>query len=177
MVTLTLRTLAGSARRSDIDTVTNQAKPLPGPQTMHSRTYPTTQARLNASYLNLTLWTLQGWVAMFFVAAGYAKLTEPVSTLTALMGWPQHVPVDLVRGVGLAEIVLAVMLLTPLISWKIGRPLLIVASAGLLALQAVMMSVHIVLGDISHTVVNLALILATAPVLWFRLREACPRGV
>ena len=141
---------------------------------MHSRTYPTAQARLNASYLNLTLWTLQGWVAMFFIAAGYAKLTEPLSTLTALMGWPQHVPVDLVRGVGLVEIVLALLLLTPLISWKIGRPLLIVAAAGLLVLQTVMMSVHILMGDVGHMVVNLALILATAPVLWFRMREACP---
>ncbi|MDP3378178.1 MAG: DoxX family protein [Brevundimonas sp.] len=177
MVTLTLRTLAGLARHSDIATVTNKAKPLSGPKTMHSRTYPTAQARLNASYLNLTLWTLQGWVAMFFIAAGYAKLTEPVSTLTALMGWPQHVPVDLVRGVGLAEIVLAVMLLTPLISWKIGRPLLIVAAAGLLVLQTVMLGVHVVSSDLGHSVVNLALLAATAPVLWFRLREACPRGV
>ncbi|MBO9501953.1 DoxX family protein [Brevundimonas sp. A19_0] len=141
---------------------------------MHSRTYPTAQARLNASYLNLTLWTLQGWVAMFFIAAGYAKLTEPLTTLTALMGWPQYVPVDLVRGVGLAEVVLALMVLTPLISWKIGRPLLVVAAAGLLVLQTVMMSVHIVMGDVGHTVVNLALILATAPLLWFRMREACP---
>ena len=141
---------------------------------MHSRTYPTAQARLNASYLNLTLWTLQGWVAMFFIAAGYAKLPEPLSTLPALMGWPQHVPVDLVRGVGLVEIVLALLLLTPLISWKIGRPLLIVAAAGRLGLQTVMMSAHILMGDVGHTVVNLALILATAPVLWFRMREACP---
>lgn len=174
MVTLTLRTLAGPARRSDIDTVTNQAKPLPGPKTMHSRTYPTAQARLNASYVNLTLWTLQGWVAMFFVAAGYAKLTEPLSTLTALMGWPQYVPVDLVRGLGLVEIVLAAMLLTPLISWKIGRPLLIVAAAGLLVLQIVMLGVHAVGGDLGHSLVNLALLAVTAPVLWFRLREACP---
>ncbi|MFW2341508.1 DoxX family protein [Brevundimonas sp.] len=141
---------------------------------MHSHTVPSARARLNASYLNLTLWTLQGWVAMFFIAAGYAKLTEPVSTLTALMSWPQHVPVDLVRGVGLAEIVLAVMLLTPLISWRIGRPLLIVAAAGLLVLQAVMLGVHAVSGDIGHSVVNLALLAVTGPVLWFRLREACP---
>lgn len=143
---------------------------------MHCQTYPSARARLNASYLNLTLWTLQGWVAMFFIAAGYAKLTEPVSTLTALMGWPRHVPVDLVRGVGLAEIVLAILLLTPLISWKIGRPLLIVAAAGLLVLQTVMLGVHAVSGDIGHSVVNLALLAVTAPVLWFRLREACPAG-
>ncbi|MEH6698775.1 MAG: DoxX family protein [Brevundimonas sp.] len=141
---------------------------------MHSQTYPSVRARLNASYLNLTLWTLQGWVAMFYIAAGYAKLTEPLSTLTALMNWPQHVPADLVRGVGLAEIVLAIMLLTPLISWKIGRPLLIVAAAGLLVLQTVMLGVHAVSGDIGHSIVNLALLAATAPVLWFRLREACP---
>lgn len=141
---------------------------------MHSHTFPSARARLNASYLNLTLWTLQGWVAMFFVAAGYAKLTEPVSTLTALMDWPQYVPVNLVRGVGLAEIVLAFMLLTPLISWKIGRPLLIVAAAGLVVLQTAMLGVHTLGGDIGHSLVNLGLLAVTAPVLWFRLREACP---
>ena len=31
------------------------------------------RSRLRDSYRNLTLWTLQGWIAMFFIAAGYAK--------------------------------------------------------------------------------------------------------
>ena len=54
------------------------------------------------------------------------------------------------------------------------KPPVAVASAGLLVLQTVMLGVHAVSGDIGHSIVNLALLAATAPVLWFRLREACP---
>ena len=43
---------------------------------MTSQTLSPARSRLNASYRNLTLWTLQGWLAMFFVAAGYAKLSD-----------------------------------------------------------------------------------------------------
>ena len=60
----------------------------------------TAQARSRAAYRNIALWTLQGWIAMFFIAAGYAKLTEPMSNLIALMGWPAVAPVNMVRGLG-----------------------------------------------------------------------------
>ena len=54
------------------------------------------------------------------------------------------------------------------------KPPVAVASAGLLVLQTIMLGVHALSGDIGHSVVNLALLAVTAPVLWFRLREACP---
>ena len=40
------------------------------------------QIRLCDTYRNLGLWTFQGWIAMFFIAAGYAKLTVSMDTLT-----------------------------------------------------------------------------------------------
>ncbi|MFC7377112.1 DoxX family protein [Brevundimonas sp. GCM10030266] len=138
---------------------------------MTSQTYTPARARLNASYRNLTLWTLQGWVAMFFVAAGYAKLTEPFANLIDLMRWPAFAPENLVRGLGVAEIVLAVLMLAPVISWKQGRPLLVVAAAGLLALETVMLAIHATGMDVGPAVTNLILIAMTAPVLWLRARE------
>ena len=36
----------------------------------------TPRSRAKSDYLNLTLWTFQGWIAMFFIAAGYAKLAR-----------------------------------------------------------------------------------------------------
>ena len=53
---------------------------------------PVAQARSRAAYKNITLWTLQGWIAIFFIAAGYAKLTEPMTNLITLMGWPAVAP-------------------------------------------------------------------------------------
>ncbi|MBW8304028.1 MAG: DoxX family protein, partial [Brevundimonas sp.] len=109
---------------------------------MTSQALSPARSRLVASYRNLTLWTLQGWIAMFFIAAGYAKLSEPMSNLVDLMKWPALVSDNLVRGLGVAEIVLAVLILAPLVSWKHGRPLLVTAAAGLLALETIMLGVH-----------------------------------
>jgi len=138
---------------------------------MTSQTLNPARSRLNASYRNLTLWTLQGWVAMFFIAAGYAKLSEPLANLTDLMKWPALVSENFTRGLGVAEIVLAVLLLAPLASWKHGRPLLVVAASGLLLLETVMLVFHATGLDVGPAVSNLILIAMTAPVLWMRARE------
>ena len=53
------------------------------------------------------LWTGQVWLAMFFGAAGYAKLTEPANNLVALLGWPAHAAPPLVQGLGAAEVAVA----------------------------------------------------------------------
>ncbi|KAK0350588.1 hypothetical protein LTR94_028423, partial [Friedmanniomyces endolithicus] len=67
---------------------------------MTTSTLPVAQARSRAAYKNITLWTLQGWTAMFFIAAGYAKLTEPMTNLITLMGWPAVAPENFGRGLG-----------------------------------------------------------------------------
>ena len=128
----------------------------------------TPHSRAKSDYLNLTLWTFQGWIAMFFVAAGYAKLTESMENLTVLMHWPATASVSFVRGLGVAEIVLAVMVLAPLVSWRFGRPLLLTASVGLLALQTIMLILHATELDVGLALTNLFLIAITAPVFWFR---------
>lgn len=123
------------------------------------------QIRLCSTYKNLGLWTFQGWIAMFFIAAGYAKLTEPMDNLIALMSWPALVSADLVRGIGIVEVVLALGVLAPLVSWRIGRPILMVSALGLLAMETVMLGVHLTGQDLGLTVVNLILMALTATVL------------
>ena len=128
----------------------------------------TPRSRAKSDYLNLTLWTFQGWIAMFFIAAGYAKLTESMENLTVLMHWPAMASVSFVRGLGVVEIVLALMVLAPLVSWRFGRPLLLTASVGLLALQSIMLILHATELNIGLALTNLFLIGITAPVFWFR---------
>jgi len=128
----------------------------------------TPRSRAKADYLNLTLWTFQGWIAMFFIAAGYAKLTESMENLTVLMHWPAMASVNFVRGLGVVEIVLAMMVLAPLVSWRFGRPLLLTASVGLLALQSIMLILHGMELNVGLALTNLFLIAITAPVFWFR---------
>ena len=138
---------------------------------MTTRTLTPARSRLNASYRNLTLWTLQGWIAMFFIAAGYAKLSEPMANLIELMRWPALVEPNMVRGLGVAEIMLALLVLAPLVSWRHGRPLLVMAASGLLALEVVMLGLHATGMDLGPAVTNLILIAMTATVLWKRARE------
>jgi len=123
------------------------------------------RVRVIAGYRHLALWTLQGWGAMFFFAAGYAKLTEPLDNLVALMTWPAFVGEPLVRGVGIVEIVLALGLLVPLASWRIGRWPLLISTAGLIGLETVMLLVHAAGLDIGLALVNVALLAITIPVL------------
>jgi hypothetical protein len=137
---------------------------------MTSQALSPVRSRLAASYRNLTLWTFQGWIAMFFIAAGYAKLSEPMTNLVELMRWPALAPENLVRGLGAAEILLAVLILAPLVSWKHGRPLLVVAATGLLTLETSMLAIHGLGGDLGLAATNLVLISITAPVLWLRAR-------
>ena len=138
---------------------------------MTSQALTPARSRLNASYRNLTLWTLQGWIAMFFIAAGYAKLSEPMTNLVELMRWPALASENMVRGLGVAEIILAVLVLAPLVSWRHGRPLLVVAAAGLLALETIMLGVHALGLEGGLALTNVVLIAITAPVLWCRARE------
>ena len=123
------------------------------------------RARAVTEYRNLALWTLQGWIAMFFLAAGYAKISEPIDNLIALMNWPALVSANLVRGLGIAEIALAIGVLAPLVSWKLGRPILLVSAAGLALLEVIMLGVHAMSLEIGLAAVNLVLLTLTIPVL------------
>ncbi len=136
-------------------TLTPQSRPALSPA----------QLRLRAEYRNLALWTLQGWAAMFFLAAGYAKLSEPMDNLIALMTWPAYVSESLVRGLGIVEVVLALGLLAPLASWTLGRWPLLVSTAGLIVLETVMLAVHATQLDAGLALTNLALLAITVPVL------------
>ncbi len=115
-------------------------------------------------YNNLALWTFQGWIAMFFIAAGYAKLTEPMDSLIFLMRWPEQVSESVVRGLGILEILLACGVPAPLMSWRLGRVPLVISSVVLIALQTTMLARHAIGLDVSLAVTNLALLAITIPV-------------
>lgn len=148
-----------------------ETMPSPAP-IMTTQTLTPAQLKLCATYRNLGLWTLQGWLAMFFVAAGYAKLTEPMGNLIALMNWPAMASDGFVRGLGGLEVVLALGLLAPLASWRIGRPVLLASAAGLGAMEIVMSGVHAIGAEWSLVAVNLILLAMTAAVLVGRRPQA-----
>lgn len=132
---------------------------------MTTTTLTQASTRAAAGYRNLALWTLQGWLAMFFIAAGYAKISEPMANLVTLMNWPAFAPENLVRGLGVAELALGVAVLAQLLSWRVGRPILLTAAAGLLVLESMALGVHVLGQDVGLSLVNVFLLAITIPVL------------
>lgn len=126
------------------------------------------QIRTRRDNTNLLLWTLQGWLAMFYIGAGYAKLSEPVESLALLMDWPRLAEPDLVRSLGLADIGLALGMLLPLASWKIGRPILLGAAAVMAASQLGFLAYYGLGQRPGMFAINLALLGVSATVLRLR---------
>lgn len=126
-------------------------------------------SRLNATYRNLTAWTFQSWLAMFFIAAAFAKLTEPATNLDILLGWNRYVDPDVVRWIGNAELVLGLGVLAPLFSWRWGGPIMVAALAIVIAAAIVMAIVHGLMLDPGLVVVNV--ILASLAIATLKLRQ------
>ena len=66
--------------------------------------------------MNITLWVLQGLLALFFLAAGFFKISQPIDGLASHMPWVRSVPVALVRFIGAAEILGGVGLILPVLT-------------------------------------------------------------
>jgi hypothetical protein len=81
------------------------------------------------------------------------------------MGWPAVAPENMVRGLGVVEVVLALGVLSPLLSWRLFRPILLTSAVGLVVLETVMFGVHALSQDIGLAVVNAILLAITVPVL------------
>jgi hypothetical protein len=132
---------------------------------------PDPRARRHAARLDLFLWTGQVWLAMFFAAAGYAKLTEPADNLVALLGWPAHTPLPFVQGLGVAEIVVALGMILPGSS-AAGRRIVLVCATALTIAAAAMLAVHAVRQEVGLAIVNGLLVLLAGLVVWGRSRPA-----
>ena len=109
--------------------------------------------------------TLHGWLAMFFLAAAWAKLTEPFDLVSLLLIWPADTTADVVRAVGWIELVLATAVAAPLLrDWR-GRTAALAATLALCGNAAFMTAYYIVQRDPGLVTTNLLLILIGAAIL------------
>jgi uncharacterized membrane protein YfcA len=63
--------------------------------------------------MNGTLWTLQGLLALVFLVTGALKIVLPKERLVAQMGWVENVSQQVVRLIGVVEILGAIGLIMP----------------------------------------------------------------
>lgn len=105
-------------------------------------------------YKHLFLWVTQSWLAMFYLGAGYAKITQPREMLALLMTWPGLVDPGLVKTVGWIEIALAVGLVAPLFSWPRLRVPLLMSAATLMLIASCMAGYHAAQKDLVLAFLN-----------------------
>ena len=129
------------------------------------RTPTSAETRRAGLHRNLFLWVLQTWLALFYIAAGYAKLSQSQDMLAALMTWPGQVGTGPLHAIGWLEIGLAVSVVTPLMSWRAFRPVLLTGALGILIEAGVMAGFHALERDGFLTVVNGVLVLMALTVV------------
>ena len=118
------------------------------------------------------LWAAQVLLALFYLYAGYNKLTQPIDALAAMgMGFVLIVPELLTRFIGLAEILGAAGLILPAAT-RIMPRLTPLAALGLSVIQVLAILLHASRGEFMVLPMNLVLLALSLTVLWGRERRA-----
>src|SRR5437870_4653156 len=84
--------------------------------------------------MNITLWIVQGLLALAFLLAGSMKAFSPLATLKKNMSWVNEVPAAFVRFIGVAELLGAIGLILPAVT-GIQPWLTVAAAAGLVVVM------------------------------------------
>src|SRR5436309_2140810 len=106
-----------------------------------------TQARAARGPINrwsVALWIAQALLALLYLAAGGAKLTQPIDALAATMSFVTHVPEAVTRLIGTLEVLGAVGLILPAAT-RIKPWLTPLAAVGLSLLQVGAIITHALL--------------------------------
>jgi putative oxidoreductase len=125
------------------------------------------------NWWNLGLWAAQIALALLYLAAGGAKLTQPMDALAAAgMSFVTYLPEAVVRLIGILEILGAAGLILPaatrILPWL--TPL---AAVGLSLVQVGAILTHALLGETAMTLpVNLVLLGLALLIAWGRSQRA-----
>lgn len=121
--------------------------------------------------MNITLWIIQGLVALGFLMAGAMKSFAPIANLKKNMAWTGKVPAGLVRFIGVAELLGAIGLILPaatgILPW-----LTIAAGIGLVLVMILAAIYHASQREYSSIGVNVVLLLLAAFIVLGRVTLA-----
>ncbi|MFZ4620649.1 MAG: DoxX family protein [Bacteroidota bacterium] len=112
---------------------------------MTDQAIPTSPAPKRTA-LNITLWVLQALFAASFLMAGSQKAFGEVSALLTTMPWVATMPLQLVRFIGISELLGAAGLILPA-ALKIRPALTTLAAAGLAVIMLLANIFHISRGE------------------------------
>jgi uncharacterized membrane protein YphA (DoxX/SURF4 family) len=117
--------------------------------------------------MNIALWIVQVALALAFGMAGFMKLTQPYEKLSARMAWVNDFSPNIVRAIGLIEILGALGLILPGVTGIL--PVLVpLAAAGLVLDMVGAALTHVRRKESSIIVANLVLLALAAFVAYGR---------
>jgi uncharacterized membrane protein YphA (DoxX/SURF4 family) len=121
--------------------------------------------------MNIVLWIVQILLALAFALAGVMKTTQPMEKLAINMGWVKDFAAQIVRLIGVLELLGAVGLILPAVTgiWPWLTP---VAAIGLVLTMVGAMITHVRRGEFPGLGVNVVLLLLALFVAYGRFAVA-----
>ena len=119
--------------------------------------------------LRVGLWVAQVLLALLFGFSGAMKLALPYAKLLTQGAWVTHVPENLVKFIGVAELSGAVGLILPAAT-RIKPFLTPLAAAGFVVIMVLASALHLSIGE--RPIAQLLICGLAAFIVWGRLRKA-----
>jgi len=117
--------------------------------------------------MNIALWIVQAILALAFGMAGFMKLTQPKEKLAERMGWVNDFSSNIVRAIGLVEVLGALGLILPALTGIL--PFLTpLAGAGLVLDMLGAAATHVRRKEYPFITANLVLLVLAAFVAYGR---------
>lgn len=114
--------------------------------------------------MNITLWIVQGLVALAFLLAGFMKAFLPLATVKKNFAWANDFPAGFVRFIGVAEILGAIGLILPAVT-GIQSWLTVAAAIGLVIVMVSASIFHASRREFSHISMNVVLLLLAVLII------------
>jgi uncharacterized membrane protein YphA (DoxX/SURF4 family) len=117
--------------------------------------------------MNVVLWVLAGLLAVVFLAAGAAKLTQPKEKLATNMDWVEDFSPGTIKLIGGLEVLAAIGLVLPA-ALDIVPVLVPLAAVGLIALMIGAALTHARRREFPMIAINVVLLVLALVVAWGR---------
>lgn len=125
----------------------------------------------NNKAIHITLWVLQGLLAVMFIMAGAMKASQPIEALAESLPWVTSVPAGLVKFIGVSELLGGLGLLIPSI-FRFKPFLTVWAALGLAAVMVLAAIFHASRGEFSAIGMNMVMMALFLFIAWGRSKKA-----
>ena len=132
----------------------------------------TIRAESASNRLGISLWIVQGLLALTFVGAGIWKVATPIPELASMIPWAGQVSPGLLHATAVFDILGGLGVLLPSVT-RINPGLTVLAALGCVALQVSAIVFHFSRGEAANTPFNFLLVALSLLVAWGR-RSGAP---